>query len=67
MVIAGANPEIEEGGGAYKESGDWCGARRPQLSVRALASFPDLRAIVACQYVAQKHERGYVYRTCTVL
>ena len=46
--VAGADPEIEEGGGAYMYNGDWCGARRTQLSVRALASFPGLRAFVAC-------------------
>ena len=41
----GADPEIEEGGGIHM---NWCGARRTQLSVRALASFPGLRAFVAC-------------------
>ena len=35
----------KEGGHTY--SGDWSGARRTQLSVRALASFPGLRAFVA--------------------
>ena len=46
-TIPGADPEIEEGGGIHM---NWCGARRTQLSVRALASFPGLRlrAFVAC-------------------
>ena len=45
-----------------------CGAGRTQLSVRALASFPGLRAFVACntslhvaQYVAQKPENEATY------
>ena len=37
-ITAGADPEIEEGGS---------GARRTQLAVRALASFPGLRVFVA--------------------
>ena len=44
---SGADPEIEEGG-AYISNGDWCGARKMQLSVRPLASFPGLCAFVAC-------------------
>ena len=34
--FTGADPDIEErgGGGAYILSGDWCGARSTQLSVR---------------------------------
>ena len=45
-TVAGADPEIEEGGGIHM---NWCGARKTQLSVRALASFrfPGLRAFVA--------------------
>ena len=48
-ISEGADPEIEEGGGGIHIiwGGDWCGARRTQLSVRALASFPGLRAFVA--------------------
>ena len=38
LWLSGADPEIEEGGGIHIKW-DWCGARRTQLSVRALASF----------------------------
>ena len=47
-VLPGADPEIEEGGGGHTYEMGWCGARRTQLSVRALAPFPGLRASVAC-------------------
>ena len=39
---------------------NWCGARRTQLSVRALASFPGLRAFVTCSTSLKS------LRACTV-
>ena len=60
IVYTGADPEIEEGGGIHM---NWCGARRTQLSVRALASFriPRPSRIRRLQYVAQKPENETTY------
>ena len=50
------DPEIEEGGGAYIKSGNWCGACRTQLSVRVLILVPWPLHIRRLQYIAQKPE-----------
>ena len=63
--LQGRIQRLKKGGhtsSTYRVSGDWCGTRRTQLSVRALDSFPGLRVHIRClQYVAQKPKNEAMY------